>query len=365
MVSSVAANIKHDNDLPWSYMYIPTPSRWIETQRLHQSTQVYIPLPVFTSQKVKPIHPTIHHYALRTPFLTLPISLSNALNSPPTRASATTGPSTASVKEVCALRSAGGTKMPNMRIGSRTGGFSSGSSSAADGSSCVGWSSLGSSSAAVSGTPSASLRLGSSVVSTWDAVVVGVVLAFLGWGGVLGIVDVVVKWSLHASSSVTTLLPLNSFRWIQKVGCVHLPRCLHALVIAVPAVVHTGSVVEVCLCEREESLALVSGGDEGLLGVVCTADKCFDSCCVSFSYWSRVWRYCSSRVSRRAMSASLSAVEDCAPADTFVDRGVCTSAIVQDQPRLSNQRLMIREWNPMHRTSMQLELPRPPSLIRH
>lgn len=62
------------------------------------------------------------YYALLIPFRTRPTSLSNARNSPTTLASCTTGPSTASTNEDCAVRRVGGTRMPNMRIGSADGG---------------------------------------------------------------------------------------------------------------------------------------------------------------------------------------------------------------------------------------------------
>lgn len=53
-----------------------------------------------------------------TAFLALPISTSNPRSSAPSPTSRGTGPSTARTKLLCAVRSAGGTRMPNQRMGS-------------------------------------------------------------------------------------------------------------------------------------------------------------------------------------------------------------------------------------------------------
>lgn len=51
---------------------------------------------------------------------------------------------------------------------------------------------------------------------------------------------------------------------------------------------------------------------------------------MSISYWSRVCKYCSNRVSRRAMSASFSTPDELGSAGSAVTegRGVCTSDIL-------------------------------------
>lgn len=59
-----------------------------------------------------------------------------------------------------------------------------------------------------------------------------------------------------------------------------------------------------------------------------TEESCFESCCMSCSYRSSVFRYCSSKASRREMSASLSTPDRVAAlAGTPAVSAGCTAAM--------------------------------------